>query len=278
MTASHHPPNPYPSPPITSTTTHVFWQHRHPPIQFTHIIDFISGTRRNGVRWEHTNAKKNNGVTGFWWLYNWRFLEALGLQVSSIFTVAGNHLGCGDLVRHVEDMVDNLLTHVQILALLSPCGHGGPPAVTPGHEAKPHVCSGGLVGTRKLARKPSLGKFPFQKNDPDRDRGVDWHIIPLSPAYALISLAMVMVRAPVLKLAGDGLLTSDSPARVPSWTLIIERSLNLGRNECWLAKEAGRLGHVAHLIGISSVPRGTLSSLPSLICSDKGVLSCNRWD
>ena len=72
-------------------------------------------------------------------------------------------MGCGDLVRHVEDMVDNLLTHVQILTLLSPCGHGGSPAVTPGHEAKPHVCSGGLVGARKLARKPSLGKFPFQK-------------------------------------------------------------------------------------------------------------------
>ncbi|CAH1413721.1 unnamed protein product [Lactuca virosa] len=35
-----------------------------------------------------------------------------------------------------------LLTHVQILALLSPCGHGGSPAVTPGHESKPHVCSG----------------------------------------------------------------------------------------------------------------------------------------
>ncbi|CAI9267203.1 unnamed protein product [Lactuca saligna] len=56
-----------------------------------------------------------------------------------------------------KDMVDNLLTHVQILAPLSPCGHGGSPAVTPGHEAKLYVCSGGLVGARKLARKPSLG-------------------------------------------------------------------------------------------------------------------------
>ncbi|CAI9298655.1 unnamed protein product [Lactuca saligna] len=39
-------------------------------------------------------------------------------------------------------MVDNLLTHVQILAPLSPCGHGGSPVVTPGHEAKLYVCSG----------------------------------------------------------------------------------------------------------------------------------------
>ncbi|CAI9270148.1 unnamed protein product [Lactuca saligna] len=60
-------------------------------------------------------------------------------------------------------MVDNLLTHVQILTPLSPCGHGGSPAVTPGHEAKLYVCSGGQIGARKLARKPSLGKFPFQK-------------------------------------------------------------------------------------------------------------------
>ena len=45
-----------------------------------------------------------------------------------------NHLGSGDLVRHVEDMVDNLLTNVQILAPLSPCGGGGLSAVTPGHE------------------------------------------------------------------------------------------------------------------------------------------------
>ncbi|CAI9270968.1 unnamed protein product [Lactuca saligna] len=70
-----------------------------------------------------------------------------------------NHLGCGDLVRHVEDMVDNLLTHVQILAPLSPCGHGGSPAVTPGHEAKLYVCSRGLVGNPS---KGYYGRGPIQ--------------------------------------------------------------------------------------------------------------------
>lgn len=111
--------------------------------------------------------------------------------------------------------------------------------------------------------------------DPDPDRGVDWKIIPLSLAYTLIGLAMVVVCALVLKLAGDGLSTADFPARVPSQNLIIERSLNPGRNECWLAKEAGGLGHVAHPFGSSSVPKGTLSSLPSLIYSKKGMLSCH---
>lgn len=71
------------------------------------------------------------------------------------------YLGWGDLVRHMKDMLDNLLTHIQILTLLNPCGHGGSSVVTPGHEAKPHVCNGGLVGMRKLIRKPSLSKFPF---------------------------------------------------------------------------------------------------------------------
>ena len=47
---------------------------------------------------------------------------------------------------------------------MCPCGHGGSSAVTPGHEAKLNVCSRGLVGARKLAPKPSLEKFPFQKN------------------------------------------------------------------------------------------------------------------
>ncbi|CAI9288050.1 unnamed protein product [Lactuca saligna] len=61
------------------------------------------------------------------------------ILVSSSDITIDNHLGCGDLVRHVEDMVDNLLIHVQILTLLSPCGHGGSSAVTPGYEAKPHV-------------------------------------------------------------------------------------------------------------------------------------------
>ena len=73
-------------------------------------------------------------------------------------------MDCGDLVGYVEDIVDNLLTHVQILTPLSTCGHGGLPAVTPWHEAKLHVCSGGLVGARKLVWKPSLAKFHFQKN------------------------------------------------------------------------------------------------------------------
>ncbi|KAI3517134.1 hypothetical protein L1887_16342 [Cichorium endivia] len=46
----------------------------------------------------------------------------------------------------------------------SPCGHGGTPAVTPEHETKSHVRSGGLVDARKLAQIYSLGKFPFPKS------------------------------------------------------------------------------------------------------------------
>lgn len=79
-----------------------------------------------------------------------------------INTIFHNHLGCCDLVRHVKDMVDNLLIYIQILTLLSPRGHGGSFAVTPGHEAKPHIYSGRLVGARKLS-ETLYRKVLFQK-------------------------------------------------------------------------------------------------------------------
>ena len=68
-------------------------------------------------------------------------------------------------MTHIEDILDNLLTHVQIISLISPCGHGGSPVVTSGgHETQTHVRSVGLVSARKLlAQKPSLGKFHFKK-------------------------------------------------------------------------------------------------------------------
>lgn len=45
-----------------------------------------------------------------------------------------NHLGCGDLIRHMKDMIDNLLIHFQILALLNLYGYGSSSAMTPGYE------------------------------------------------------------------------------------------------------------------------------------------------
>ena len=68
---------------------------------------------------------------------------------------------------------------------------------------------------------------------------------------------MVVVCAPVLKLANDGLSPADFSAWVPGWIPVGERSLNLGRIECWLAKVAGRLGRVIHPFDISSVPRAS---------------------
>lgn len=51
---------------------------------------------------------------------------------------------------------------LQILAPLNHCDHGSSLAVTPGHGTKPRVCNWRLAGTRKRARKPSLGKFPLK--------------------------------------------------------------------------------------------------------------------
>lgn len=39
------------------------------------------------------------------------------------------------LVKYVEDMIDNLLTHIQILTLRNPYDHGSLSAVTPRHES-----------------------------------------------------------------------------------------------------------------------------------------------
>lgn len=43
-------------------------------------------------------------------------------------------LGCVELVRHVVDLMDKLLTHVQILALFNSCDHEDSYAVSTGHE------------------------------------------------------------------------------------------------------------------------------------------------
>lgn len=75
-----------------------------------------------------------------------------------------NHLGCGNLLRHVKDMVNNLLTYVQIMILFNPCNH------------EMFICNdsrtgdivsclqSGLVGSGKLVWNPHLGSSPPKKN------------------------------------------------------------------------------------------------------------------
>lgn len=41
-----------------------------------------------------------------------------------------NYLGCSDLVMYIKDMINNLLTHVKIMTLLSFRDHGGLHEVT----------------------------------------------------------------------------------------------------------------------------------------------------
>lgn len=55
-------------------------------------------------------------------------------------------IGYGE--RHVEDMMDNLLTHIQIVTLLSSCDYGGSSTMTS------DVRNEELVFMRKMGRKP----------------------------------------------------------------------------------------------------------------------------
>ncbi|KAL7597650.1 hypothetical protein Lser_V15G26752 [Lactuca serriola] len=83
-----------------------------------------------------------------------RLLWVFGMNSYEIFKEHKNLIACSYRILACLMIMPNMCLFES---------HGGSPAVTPGHETKPHVCSGGLVGARKMARKPPLGMFPFQK-------------------------------------------------------------------------------------------------------------------